>query len=102
MRWVVRVAALAALAALIAMAGCATPPNPDVFARAQSGDAEAQVELGRRYENGTGVVESAAQAAKWYRKAAAQGDADAQSSLGFMCSPLRGLLSQVPARHSVK
>jgi len=36
------------------------------------------------YTNGEGVVQDYAEAAKWYRKAAEQGYARAQSALGFM------------------
>ena len=36
------------------------------------------------YLNGWGVPEDDAEAVKWYRKAAEQGDADAQSNLGGM------------------
>jgi hypothetical protein len=49
---------------------------------AQSGQPSAQYRLGRMYENGSGVRESSAQAAKWYRKAAEQGFAPAQCALG--------------------
>jgi len=36
------------------------------------------------YENGSGVKQDYAEAAKWYRKAAERGDARAQYNLGFM------------------
>ncbi len=36
------------------------------------------------YANGEGVPENDAEAVKWYRKAAEQGDASAQLNLGFM------------------
>ena len=36
------------------------------------------------YEYGDGVPENDAEAVKWYRKAAKQGDANAQSNLGMM------------------
>ncbi len=47
-------------------------------------DAEAQYELGRKYDHGIGVPEDYAEAEKWYRKAAEQGFAPAQFDLGFM------------------
>jgi TPR repeat protein len=47
-------------------------------------DAEAQYELAKKYESGEGVPQDLAEAAKWRRKAAAQGHADAQVSLGMI------------------
>ena len=44
------------------------------------GAASAQYNLGFMYLNGQGVPQNYAEAAKWYRKAAVQGDVDA---LGF-------------------
>jgi TPR repeat protein len=40
--------------------------------------------LGMMYENGDGVPEDSARAAEWYRKAAEQDNAEAQSNLGVM------------------
>ena len=48
---------------------------------AEEGDAEAQCKLGWCYENGNGVAKDLAEAVKWYRKAAEQGNADAQTAL---------------------
>lgn len=61
---------------------------PDDFqalqARAEQGDAKAQNELGRLYANGgRNVTRDDAQAAAWYRKAAEQGNADAQLQLAI-------------------
>ena len=39
---------------------------------AEQDDAKAQFNLGNMYENGRGVSQDAAEAVKWYRKAAAQ------------------------------
>ena len=36
------------------------------------------------YDEGQGVPQDYAEAVKWYRMAADQGNADAQSNLGFM------------------
>ena len=49
---------------------------------AEQGDAEAQTVLGLMYANGEGVPEDARQAEYWWRKAAAQGLAEAQFNLG--------------------
>ena len=42
------------------------------------GDADAQFNLGFMYDNGRGVAQNDAEAVRWYRKAAEQGDAGAQ------------------------
>jgi hypothetical protein len=44
------------------------------------------------YANGRGVLKDYKQAAKWYQKAADQGDADAQYNLGVMYDKGRGVL----------
>ena len=51
--------------------------------QAERGDAEAQVMLGRCYENGLGVSRNAATAASWYQKAAQQGNTVAQTLLAY-------------------
>ena len=43
------------------------------------------------YSNGEGVPENNAEAVRWYRLAAEQGDAYAQSDLGFMYSNGEGV-----------
>jgi len=56
----------------------------EIKAKAGKGDVAAQCWLGWAYENGkNGAETNLVEAAKWYRKAAEQGDADAQSNLGF-------------------
>lgn len=45
-------------------------------------DAQAQFELGKRYCNGDGVPKDYTEAMRWFRKAAEQGHAEAQWSLG--------------------
>jgi len=53
------------------------------LAAAQSGDAEAQYDLGFRYEKGRGVDEDDDLALEWYRKSAEQGVAQAQYKVGI-------------------
>ena len=48
------------------------------------GTPDAQNNLGVMYANGEGVPEDDAEAVRWYRLAADQGDADAQYNLGVM------------------
>ena len=54
----------------------------DVKAKAEMGDAQAQCDIGGCYRTGAGVTQDAAEAVKWYRKAAAQGLAEARNALG--------------------
>jgi TPR repeat protein len=49
---------------------------------AEKGLAEAQSNLGYKYETGRGVPQNDTEAANWYRRAAEQGLAAAQSNLG--------------------
>jgi len=54
------------------------------LAAAQSGDAEAQYDVGYRYEKGRGVDEDEELALEWYRKSAEQGVAKAQYKVGYL------------------
>jgi TPR repeat protein len=54
-------------------------------------DPEDEAELGQVYENGVGVDQSYAEAARWYRAAAEQGDAIAQRHLAEMYYTARGV-----------
>ena len=59
---------------------------------AERGDAEAQAELGERYEHGRlGVEQDYGEAVSWYRKAAAQGNVRGQANLGAMYGSARGV-----------
>ena len=49
---------------------------------ADQGLPKAQSALGLMYQDGQGVAQDDAEAVKWFRLAAEQGDADAQSNLG--------------------
>jgi len=50
---------------------------------ADAGDRDAEYYLGTMYSDGHGVPRSSREAAAWFEKAAQQGQADAQFSLGF-------------------
>jgi uncharacterized protein len=54
----------------------------EIKAKAESGEVEAQNELGVCYYKGEGVAKNAVEAVKWYREAAEQGLAEAQYNLG--------------------
>ncbi|MDE5796611.1 MAG: sel1 repeat family protein, partial [Muribaculaceae bacterium] len=56
-----------------------------------SGDKKASYYLGEMYYNGNGVERSDTEAVRWYRKAAKQGNADAQGNLGEMYEEGRGV-----------
>jgi len=51
---------------------------------AESGNSDAQMNIGAMYANGEGVEQNFAEAAKWYRLSAEQGNASAQNRLGSM------------------
>ena len=63
----------------------------EIRAKAEAGDATAQLSLGTAYENGEGVGQNDERAALWYRRAAEQGNAAAQNRLGVMCRAGRGV-----------
>ena len=62
----------------------AEPSVDDLRSKAEKGDVEAQVELGRIYQDGNGVAKDDAEATKWYLMAANQGRDFAQFELGYM------------------
>jgi hypothetical protein len=55
-----------------------------LLAKAQLGDADAQMWLGAAYEQGWFGTTNFPEALKWFRKSAEQGNPDAQVSLGQM------------------
>lgn len=69
------------------------PPAPFAVLkdRAESGNAQAQVQLGRAYASGNGVAKDEAEAVRWFRRAAEQGDAAAEDWLGKMYLSGRGV-----------
>ena len=83
---IVATVGLLALLPMQAFAGM-TPKEVKAFegfkALAERGDAEAQLNLGLCFDNGSGVAKDQVQAVSWYRKAAEKGYAKAQYRLGF-------------------
>lgn len=59
--------------------------------KANAGDANAAFALGAMHERGNGVRQNAAEAVKWYRKAAEQGHAAAQFNLALILAKGRGV-----------
>src|SRR5262245_31374536 len=83
---VVIAAALAALVVIaVAMIAWRLGVFEDDLARtrrlAEGGDRTAQSNLGHRYDEGKGVPKDYAEAVRWYRKAADQGEPTAQNNL---------------------
>ena len=58
---------------------------------AESGDAQAQLNLGLMYLDGTGVPQSFPDAIHWFRRAADQGQTQAQLNLGAMYGVGKGV-----------
>jgi hypothetical protein len=58
--------------------------DPALLARAQAGDAAAQVQVGQAYAAGKGAPQDGAQAAEWLRKAADKGSIEAFKALGSL------------------
>ncbi len=87
---------------LLILVGCATqsPGQPTdserrefdaIKAKADRGDADAQINLYFRYANGTGVARDPAKGVKWLRKAADKGVARAQCLLGLCYASGQGM-----------
>lgn len=69
-------------------------------AKADAGDAAAQVQLARLYTKGEGVTNSYAEAAKWFRRAADQTNSDALLGLGELYEAGQGVPHDLD--HAVK
>jgi hypothetical protein len=80
---------LSAISAVCQTTG--TVPISVLAQHAESGDAQAQFELGRAYEDGKDVALDDERAVQWFRKSAEQGNAQAQNSLGVMYAQGRGV-----------
>lgn len=91
-RVVKRLILLLSAVAFAASIASATEPISELRAKAEAGDAPAQLFLGVRYFNGLGVVKDEVEAVKWCRKAAEQGNAEAQFNLGVMYDNGQGVV----------
>ena len=65
---------------------------------AERGDAKAQNNLGKMFEQGLGVAKDDTEAMNWYRKSAEQGLAEAQYNLGLMFREGQGSRKTMPTR----
>ncbi len=88
MRWI-----LIGLIALPLSAGVPAPADDiaDLRARANHGDARAQVNLGYAYDAGQGVGQNYKRAHFWFRKAADQGYANVQLLVGVIYAKGHGV-----------
>lgn len=76
---------LAVISLSLGLISAASAQDPDLLRRAEAGDAEAQFELGRMYDDyRRGLERNESEAAKWFRLSAEQGFAEAQFELGMM------------------
>jgi uncharacterized protein len=66
---------------------------------AEQGVADAQTNLGVRYNSGYGVPQDYKTAVGWYRLAAEQGNASAQSNLGLMYAKGHGVIQDYVRAH---
>jgi uncharacterized protein len=80
------------------------PPAPAhdslSHARAEQGDAEAQLQLGIRYAEGDGVIKNNKEAARWFELAAKQGLPEAQYRYGLALMQGRGVVQDYRAAFS--
>ena len=89
--WILFFAALIFLAVLLVLAVPIFGPSgrevdiEGLRERAAQGSAPAQFRLGGLYFKGEGVTEDYEETVKWFRKAAEQGHASAQTALGWLC-----------------
>lgn len=99
------VGALVGVTAWFALEPSNTAPVPEVpislpQARAERGDAEAQLQLGMRYADGDGVIQNDKEAAKWFALAAQQGLSEAQYRYGLALLKGRGVVQDYRAAFS--
>jgi len=66
-------------------------------ARAEKGDAEAQLQLGMRYAEGDGVIQNDKEATRWFALAAEQGLPEAQYQYGLALLKGRGVVQNYQA-----
>lgn len=72
-------------------------PVRDPHTHAASGDANAQLALGIRYQEGDGVIKNDTEAAKWFARAAKSGLAEAQYRYGLALLEGRGVVQDYKA-----
>ena len=68
-----------------------------IAARAAQGDADAELLMGQRYADGSGVIKNDKEAARWFEKAARHGKAEAQYRYGLALLEGRGVVQDYRA-----
>lgn len=68
-----------------------------VAARAARGDGDAELLMGLRYADGSGVIKNEKEAARWFEKAARHGQAEAQYRYGLALLEGRGVVQNYKA-----
>jgi TPR repeat protein len=90
--WILCARIVAIFLLVVSAKGQVSPTTfQELLKRAESGDATAQFEIGRAYEDGKGAPPDDDRAVEWFRKSAEQGNAQAQNSLGVMYAEGRGV-----------
>lgn len=72
------------LVGFASMTGAQSDSMTDITRKAETGDAQAQFELGLAYDEGRNKAQDFGLAAEWYKKSAEQGNASAQNNLGVL------------------
>ena len=79
----------------------AEPPSTithnQIATRAARGDADAELQMGQRYADGSGVIKNDKEAARWFEKAARHGKAEAQYRYGLALLEGRGVVQDYKA-----
>ena len=86
-----KIAAFVLVGMVLAFTSAFAQDLSELRRKAESGDADAQYNLGERYAKGVGVPQDIVEAHKWWLKAGQQGDAKAQYNLGVMYDNGRGV-----------
>jgi TPR repeat protein len=71
--------------------------NAAIAARAQQGDPDAELQMGLRYADGSGVIKDEKEAARWFEKAARHNLAEAQYRYGLALLEGRGVVQDYKA-----
>lgn len=76
------------------------PSHNQIAGRAAQGDADAELLMGQRYADGSGVVKNDKEAVRWFEKAARHGNAEAQYRYGLALLEGRGVVQDYRAAFS--
>lgn len=74
--------------------------HSQIAARATQGDADAELLMGQRYADGSGVIKNDKEAVRWFEKAARHGNTEAQYRYGLALLEGRGVVQDYRAAFS--